>query len=228
MECSFCKKVYSTTSSLYNHQRTTRSCINKQKEQGLLISPKFNCMYCKKICSSKIRMNEHLLSCTDKYVETTKILVKEEMNENIEKLKEENKLLKRENQILKRENQLLKQEKLNQKESMIKKDEPNIIIQDIKEAELKQIKIKKVRIPKAIKTMVWNLYIGSSIAESTCICCKQERITNREFQCGHVIAEAKGGTQQLSNLRPICAHCNTSMGTQDMNEFIKQYFGREL
>jgi hypothetical protein len=172
-------------------------------------------------------MNEHLLSCTDKYVETTKILVKEEMNENIEKLKEENKLLKRENQILKRENQLLKQEKLNQKESMIK-DEPNIIIQDIKEAELKQIKIKKVRIPKAIKTMVWNLYIGSSIAESTCICCKQERITNMEFQCGHVIAEAKGGTQQLSNLRPICVPCNTSMGTQDMNEFIKQYFGREL
>jgi hypothetical protein len=84
---------------------------------------------------------------------------------------------------------------------------------------------KKKSIPKHVKTLVWNKYIGSDKAKALCMSCKQEEIGIRSFHCGHVIAEARGGDMTINNLRPICAACNGSMGTMSMNEFTSQFFG---
>jgi predicted SprT family Zn-dependent metalloprotease len=86
-------------------------------------------------------------------------------------------------------------------------------------------KKKKEKIPSHIKTLVWIKYIGSSIPEAKCYCCKHERIEIRSFECGHVIAEAKGGELTLENLRPICKGCNSGMGTMSMDEYAKKFFG---
>ncbi len=43
------------------------------------------------------------------------------------------------------------------------------------------------------------------------------------FVCGHIIAEANGGELKLDNLKPICVSCNSSMGVQNMNEYIQKY-----
>jgi 5-methylcytosine-specific restriction endonuclease McrA len=86
-------------------------------------------------------------------------------------------------------------------------------------------KKKKEKIPAHIKTLVWSKYIGSSIPEAKCYCCKHERIEIRSFECGHVIAEAKGGELTLENLRPICKGCNSGMGTMSMDEYAKKFFG---
>jgi len=82
----------------------------------------------------------------------------------------------------------------------------------------------KRAIPKAIKTLVWNKYIGETKATAACVCCEVTEIKNTHFHCGHVVAEAFGGTLEISNLRPICAPCNLSMGTQNMDTF-KATFG---
>lgn len=87
------------------------------------------------------------------------------------------------------------------------------------------IHIRRKNIPKHIKTLVWNKYIGCNKAEAKCISCKQERIDNRNFHCGHVVAESKGGDMTINNLRPICAPCNLSMGSRSMNEFTSEFFG---
>jgi len=84
--------------------------------------------------------------------------------------------------------------------------------------------LRRKKIPKHIKTLVWNKYIGADIAQADCISCRQVKITNRSFHCGHVIAESKGGDMTINNLRPICEACNGSMGTQSMNEFTKAFF----
>lgn len=84
-------------------------------------------------------------------------------------------------------------------------------------------KKKKAAIPKAVKTAVWDLYIGPDIVKHRCLCCKKSHIKNTEFQVGHVISEKDGGTLEISNLRPICAPCNFSMGTENMVEYIKKY-----
>lgn len=83
---------------------------------------------------------------------------------------------------------------------------------------------RKAAIPKVIKTLVWNKYIGENKAKAKCVCCETTDISNTHFHCGHVISEADGGTLAISNLRPICAQCNLSMGRRNMDEF-KQTFG---
>ena len=83
----------------------------------------------------------------------------------------------------------------------------------------------KKSIPKHVKTLVWDKYIGSDKAEAACCCCLTTPISIRNFHCGHVISEANGGDLTIQNLRPICAPCNLSMGRQNMNDFTKTYFG---
>jgi hypothetical protein len=87
---------------------------------------------------------------------------------------------------------------------------------------------RKKAIPKHVKTLVWNTHVGVEKLEAKCFSCRVEKIDARYFQCGHVIAEAKGGDLTIKNLRPICGPCNSSMGTKSMNDFTKEYFGWEV
>ena len=93
--------------------------------------------------------------------------------------------------------------------------------------ELVQAKVtvpkKKQTIPKKVKTDVWNTYIGADINAHRCLCCKKTRIQITDFQVGHVQSEKLGGTLEIGNLRPICASCNSSMGSRNMIDFVKEY-----
>ena len=82
------------------------------------------------------------------------------------------------------------------------------------------VKKRKKTISATIKKLVWNTNIGEDIGKSKCVCCKSTDITQMSFNCGHVIAEANGGETIVSNLKPICQNCNSSMGTRNMNEFM--------
>ena len=84
---------------------------------------------------------------------------------------------------------------------------------------------KKARrkIPKTLKDMVWTKYVGMNKAEGKCYVCKRT-IHITEFEVGHNKAVAKGGSNQLTNLRPICRKCNSSMGTMSIEVFKKKYF----
>ncbi len=85
----------------------------------------------------------------------------------------------------------------------------------------KDNKYKKKLIPKSLRIKVWNTYIGEDIGKIKCLCCNTIDITQSIFECGHIIAEAKGGETSLENLRPICSTCNKSMKTINMNDYIK-------
>lgn len=82
-------------------------------------------------------------------------------------------------------------------------------------------KKKKKPIPATIKRLVWNTNIGEMIGKSKCLCCKSTDITQMSFNCGHIVAEANGGDTIVSNLKPICQNCNSSMGTKNMGDFMK-------
>ncbi len=97
------------------------------------------------------------------------------------------------------------------------------IIENNKQTEKNEVKIKKQQVPKALKRQVWCHYIGREKGISNCMCCGITEIEKDSFDCGHVIAESKGGETNLNNLRPICGSCNSSMGTQNMDEFIEKF-----
>jgi len=82
---------------------------------------------------------------------------------------------------------------------------------------------KKIPIPIALKIKVWDKCIGLEIGKHKCLCCKTIDIIQMSFHCGNIIPECKGGETILSNLKPICQQCNLSMGTKNMDEFIKKF-----
>jgi len=84
-------------------------------------------------------------------------------------------------------------------------------------------KRKKRKIPKAVRDKVWNHYVGIEKGISKCICCNNQQISQNNFECGHVVAESKGGKETVTNLRPICGLCNRSMGNTNMIEFMKEH-----
>lgn len=85
----------------------------------------------------------------------------------------------------------------------------------------------KQKIKHAVKVKVWDKYVGDTIGKAKCFCCQNIDITQHNFHCGHVQAEACGGTLHIDNLRPICGVCNNSMGTQNLMEFKEKYFGEK-
>ena len=93
----------------------------------------------------------------------------------------------------------------------------------IKEDKNKEKKPRKKTIPLALKRKVWDHWVGEQIGKTKCPCCKLTDITQLNFSCGHINAEANGGSLHVSNLRPVCVSCNSSMGTKNMNEFIREY-----
>jgi 5-methylcytosine-specific restriction endonuclease McrA len=82
---------------------------------------------------------------------------------------------------------------------------------------------KKQPIPNHVKTLLWNHWVGCDKAETYCLCCKVTKISIRSFHAGHIIAESKGGDMTVKNLKPICGPCNLSMGSTNMDEFIKKF-----
>ncbi len=123
----------------------------------------------------------------------------------------------------------LKVNKLNDKEKLEKETlSKNVKLDTLEEFKLKVKKIKKYdtltsnrkNIPAILKSNAWDLYIGSSIGEAKCFCCRKIQIKQSIFECGHVISRKDNGPDIIENLRPICSTCNKSMGTQNMYDFI--------
>jgi 5-methylcytosine-specific restriction endonuclease McrA len=83
---------------------------------------------------------------------------------------------------------------------------------------------RKTHIPKALKIAVWKNNIGLEVGTTLCMVCNTNTINQMDFHCGHVIPEADGGQTCLSNLRPVCAKCNLSMGKRNLEEFKDMYF----
>jgi len=84
----------------------------------------------------------------------------------------------------------------------------------------KQKEKKKKYISATLKRLVWNKWIGEDIGKAKCLCCNVTAITQLSFHAGHIIAESNGGETNISNLKPICQNCNSSMGKKNMNDFM--------
>jgi 5-methylcytosine-specific restriction endonuclease McrA len=87
----------------------------------------------------------------------------------------------------------------------------------------KQKEKKKKYISATLKRLVWNKWIGEDIGKAKCLCCNVTAITQLSFHAGHIIAESNGGETNVSNLKPICQNCNSSMGTKNMIDFMKSF-----
>lgn len=124
---------------------------------------------------------------------------------------------------LKMKDELDRQKKIVEEEIRKKQEEEQRLAEEEKKKEKEEAKKKKQAIPKHVRTIVWNHYIGEDIIKHKCLCCKKVTITNTCFEVGHVLSEKNGGTHEINNLRPICGACNHSMGTENMVDYVVKY-----
>jgi hypothetical protein len=81
---------------------------------------------------------------------------------------------------------------------------------------------KKEVICKTVRNVLWFIHFGD-VRTAKCKCCLVEDISISCYHVGHVIAEANGGKTSMENLLPMCMLCNTSIGKQNVNDFIKKW-----
>ena len=80
------------------------------------------------------------------------------------------------------------------------------------------------KLTKDQRSAVWNKYIGALKAEGPCYVCKKT-IHITDFDVGHNVAKAKGGSDNLANYRPICRQCNRGMGTMSIETYKAKMHG---
>lgn len=184
-------------------------CISGLKKEELL----WNIIsYCSATLKFKVEDISPQINETNKlnYIEE----LEKQKNELEEKIKTEFNKIEEEKRIAE-ETRIAEEKRIAEEEKQKLEEE--------KKKEKEDAKKKKQSIPKNVRIIVWNHYIGEDIIKHRCLCCKKVIITNTNFEVGHVISEKQGGTHEINNLRPICGACNHSMGTENMIDFVVKY-----
>ena len=200
-KCCFITLVYGR-----NDYDTSSSPIDERdsyyKELNTFLTDIFN------ICQ-KLKEEEQ-----EKKEQEKKELEKKELEKKEQEKKEQEK-----KELEKKEQEKKAQENIKKKEK--KEQEKKAQEKEAQEKKAQEKKKKKKPISATMKKLVWNINIGEEIGKAKCLCCNSTDITQMSFNCGHIIAEANGGETIVSNLKPICQNCNSSMGTKNMEDFMK-------
>lgn len=80
----------------------------------------------------------------------------------------------------------------------------------------------RAALPKAVRNAVWRRAFPDA-TQGTCFVCDCA-IDAFSFHAGHIVAAAHGGKAVVDNLTPLCACCNTSMGTMNACDFKTRFF----
>lgn len=141
---------------------------------------------------------------------------KRKENDELEKMKKEDELDKmKKEEELERTNMKIK-EKLEEMEKKLIIKEQNKINKSLSPSS------KRKPFSKPKKLMVWNYHLPKHSFEHKCPCCKDTTITRYDYECGHILSHKNGGSDEITNLKPICSTCNKSMGSKHMLDFIHE------
>ncbi len=213
--CERCDHKSSSKCNLLKHLRnvtpcnTTHSTITREDYIAKLIHKDYNektydCQYCQKKFNKYQNRHRHLKTCKTlkEQNESSDLKLRKAMAENISLKK-----------IV---------EDLNAKVNELQQQPSNSVTHHV------TTKKKKKKLSYVTRVSCWNKYVGVTVGETQCLCCKFNTITQMNWECGHIVAESCGGSNDIENLRPICRHCNNDMGSENMREFALRHFHTEI
>ena len=215
-ECSNCFKIFNHKGNYEKHIKCAKPCkinnpcksiVNPLYTKTDLVINDMQCCCCLKLFVNKNSRIRHEKTSKCFYEKTKADDEKENMR--IKLIEDKNRKL---------------EEKLLELEQMIKQGiNPVALTTSINNkinCDHKMI-YKKNKISHCMKRQVWATHVGDDIGKITCLCCKLTDITQLTFICGHIISESQGGDISIGNLLPICNSCNLSMGTKNLNDYMK-------
>lgn len=229
--CNWCKKLFISEKNLKTHMETAKYCM---AIRGEIEKRTFECEYCQCTFISNSSKVRHIKCCLKKPLTKSVINYKNQREEDtnvITRLNNEICDLKNnvdiyESKIKKLTDDLHKKDK----KIMLLKTEYELTLSHTSkgtninfQTNNKTKKKSKTTIPPKLKENVWRTYVGEIISIQ-CPVCELNKITCFSFDCGHVIAESNEGILELSNLRPICGSCNSSMGIKNMQDYAKEFY----
>jgi len=212
-ECKLCNFMTHRKTNLERHKLTKKHLKNElidepeNKIETVNIKPVkiLKCQHCDIIFKHRQNLHRHInkrCKHNPNLIKNTHCL-KKDHNEMIE---QNNELMKQNNELMKQNNELMKQNKK--------------LMKQIKSLETKKTKQKpKTHIHKSLKNKVWEETYGTECGKHECYIGCGKMISQGDFECGHIMAESKGGPTNRSNLKPICSQCNKSMGTMNLEEY---------
>jgi len=74
-------------------------------------------------------------------------------------------------------------------------------------------------------TRVWQSVYRDTF-NGICAMCDKNKVELTErttWEVAHIVPFSKGGSDDLSNLRPLCRACNRSMGSKDFKEYVRTW-----
>ena len=80
--------------------------------------------------------------------------------------------------------------------------------------------VSKRTIGNKVRKQVFDLWFANS-DKGQCWTCLSE-ITRKKWDCGHIVAHALHGSDELDNLIPQCKKCNNQQGTENAYDFKKR------
>ena len=249
--CKKCKFYSSKLSLFKTHLQTTKHCkhsdihIKDIKNFEDFRITVYSCNTCKKKYMSNRSLQEHMKECNNK---ANKIIAQNNLQKQVDTLNDviDEIIIKQQKiddniditieKTIKKSIEKTIEKTTNKPTNKPTKDSTetptNKLTKDTTENPTetpieKPIKLKKQRIPHVLRSKVWDTWIGLEKGKSKCLCCDISEITQFNFHCGHIIAESKGGTTNVNNLKPICGSCNSSMGTENFDEFKNKYLEKK-
>lgn len=102
-------------------------------------------------------------------------------------------------------------------DSILRERNSTISIEHKMEDESKYLDTKRKKFSQIERQKIWHTYIGSNKGQVLCPLCRINTIEPLNYVVGHVLSLNNGGSNDISNLRPICSLCNNSMATKDMD-----------
>ena len=239
-KCDKCGKIYDKKGDFTKHKNRKNPCdsLIKNDDTGIMNSDYIKkcldeciCAYCNKKFSQKGAAVYHMKNNCKKIkeIEEQNKLKKEKEVDEQNKLKKEKEINEQKKKLeddriknLEKENNESKKV-ISELEKKLELITSNLFMHKNNEDNCINVSVKttKKQVSKALKIAVWNRYIGINKGTAECLCCEYNIISQSSFHCGHIVAEAKGGKMDITNLIPICELCNTSMGTTNFYDFKK-------
>jgi hypothetical protein len=103
-------------------------------------------------------------------------------------------------------------------EMVLKSLSENISIDDIS---FSMFAMKRPRIERKKRINVWKKRNGSNM-DGVCTVC-DESLSFEDMECGHIQSFFHGGSNDVSNLEPICKTCNRDMGILNLDIYKKNF-----
>ena len=95
---------------------------------------------------------------------------------------------------------------------------------DLFEEDTYEYEGQRKKIPKGVKEDLWIRHFGKKYFGNCFVC--GDAIETKRFEAGHIKSVANDGSDNISNLKPICMKCNRAMGTMNLYEYKNKYYSK--